>query len=222
MAESLKRINADLESILNVKCTQKELVGLDLKSPNPIALMYQTGYLTIKDYDPDADSYTLGIPNNEVREGLFDVLIPYFIDIQTFTTDATIREFVKEVKNGKPESFMKRLESYFSSIPFKLRIRNEHDVRNAIYIFMSLVGLKVKAELETSDGAIDITITTPGYIYIIELKYNKSAQAAIDQIEKKEYALPFATDTRKVYLIGANFNPRKRRFDDIIVKERSI
>lgn len=218
VAESLKRMDANLEKILNVTCSQKDLIGMDLKSPQPIALMYQTGYLTIKDYDADLDSYTLGIPNNEVKEGLFDVLIPYYMESQTQSADESIRDFIIDVKKGNPEAFMKRLESYFASIPFKLRVHSEHDVRNAIYIFMSLVGIKVKAELETSDGAIDITIETPDYVYIIELKYNKSAQVAIDQIVEKEYALPFATDGRKVYLIGANFNPRKRRFDDFIIK----
>lgn len=218
IAESLKRINADLEKSLNVKCSFKELVGLDLRSPQPTALLYQTGYITIKDYDKTQNMFTLGIPNNEVKEGLFDILIPYYINTKTNIPEELIYEFVYDLTKGCPEAFMKRLEAYFASIPFKLRISNEHDLRNAIYIFMSLLGIKVHAELETSDGAIDITIKTPDYIYIIELKYNKSAQAAIDQIREKDYPLPFATDSRKVYLIGANFNSRKRRFDDIIVE----
>lgn len=218
VAESLKRINADLTKVLNATCSQNELVGMDLRSPKPLALMYQTGYLTIKDYDQSLDSYTLGIPNNEVKQGLFDILLPYYVDSQTYTSGESVREFIMDVRRGLPEAFMKRLEAYFASMPFKLRIHSEHDLRNAIYIFMSLVGIKVKAELETSDGAIDITIKTPDYIYIIELKYNRSAKEAIDQIERKEYALPFAMDSRQVFIIGANFNPRKRRFDDIIVR----
>lgn len=218
IAESLKRMDTDLRDTLNAKCGLDDLVGLDLRSPRPLALMYQTGYLTIKDFDRDSDTYQLGIPNNEVKDGLMDILLPYYVDTKKQTPSSMVREFVAEVNEGKPEAFMKRLESYFASMPFKLRLHSEHDLRNAIYIFISLVGIRVRAELNTSDGAIDITIETKDYIYIIELKYNKSAQAAIDQIIEKEYALPFASDSRRVFLIGANFNSRKRRFDEVIVK----
>lgn len=217
IAESLKRINVDLEPLFNSVCSIDELRGMDLLNPDPTALLYQTGYLTIKEFDKLDGTYTLGIPNNEVKEGLFKVLLPYYIKSQTSMLGNVITQFRKDVNEGRPEAFMKRLESYFASMPFKLRISGEHDLRNAIYIFISLVGIKVQAELETSDGAIDITFQTPDYIYIIELKYNKSARSAINQIEEKEYVLPFATDERKKYLIGANFNSRKRRFDDIIV-----
>lgn len=218
VAEALKRIDADLMECLNSKCTLDVLTGLDLKSPDPMALMYQTGYLTIKDFDLHTGIYTLGVPNNEVKTGLYDILLPYYLDTKYEYPSQIIRKFVEEVKGGKPEAFMKRLESYFASLPFKLRIRSEHDVRNAIYILISLIGIQVKTELETSDGAMDITIESADYIYIIELKYNRSAQAAIDQIEEKEYAKPFATDSRKIFKIGANFNPRKRRFDDFIIR----
>lgn len=218
VAESLKRVDADLEATFNTLCGQDELVGLDLRSPKPIALMYQTGYLTIKDYDLASDTYTLGIPNNEVRKGVMDILLPYYLDLKGKSTSGMVRELVADVIDGRPESFMKRLETYFAAMPFKLRLHSEHDLRNAIFILISLVGIQVKAELETSDGAIDITIETPEYIYIIELKYNKSAHAAISQIIDKEYGLPFAMDSRRLYLIGANFNSRKRRFDDIAIQ----
>lgn len=129
-----------------------------------------------------------------------------------------VYEFVKDVKEGRPEAFMKRMESYFASMPFRLRISSEKDLQNVMYIFMSLVGLQVKAELMTSDGAIDITIQTSDYIYLIELKYNKSARQALNQITEKRYDLPFAIDKRQIIKIGANFSSRKRRIDDIIVE----
>lgn len=218
IAESLRRMDSDLKQIFQTECSSDDLIGLDLKSQNPIALMYQTGYMTIKEYDFDTDTYTLGIPNNEVKKGLMDILLPYYADTQRESASEMIRNFIREVKGGNPEGFMKRLEAYFASMPFKLRISNEHDLRNAIYIFISLVGINVKAELETSDGAMDITIETPEYVYIIELKYNKSARTAIEQIREKEYSLTYAMDPRQVYLIGANFNSRKRRFDDFLVE----
>lgn len=217
IAESLKNVNADLRKIFNVTCRQDELEGLDLQSPRPLALLYQTGYLTIKNYDRQSDRFTLGIPNKEVTEGIFNVLLPYYFDTKSQSGYFTVDDFVRDVKSGHPEEFMKRLESFFSSMPFRLRIHSEHDLQNAIYIFISLVGLQVSAELMTSDGAIDIVISTPEYIYIIELKYNSSAQKAIGQINEKQYDKPFAMDKRQIYKIGANFNPRKRRLDEIII-----
>ena len=79
LAETLKRVHADLESMFDTYCTDDDLKGLDLLSPQPLALLYQTGYLTIKSYHPKIKRYRLGIPNNEVKEGLFKVLLPYYV-----------------------------------------------------------------------------------------------------------------------------------------------
>lgn len=218
VAESLKRVNADLKEVFNTVCTEDDLKGLDLLNPIPSALLYQTGYLTIKSYDREIDVYNLGVPNKEVKTGLFNTLLPYYVKSQTQNSYFEILEFVKDVKEGCPESFMKRMESYFASMPFKLRIHSERDLQNAMYIFMSLVGLRVRTEEMTSDGAIDITIQTPEFIYLIELKYNKSAREALDQINNKHYHLPYAMDSRRLFKIGANFSSRKRRIDDILIE----
>lgn len=218
VAESLKIINADLQQVFNTVCPEDYLVGLDLLNPAPTALLYQTGYLTIKGYTTNPDRYRLGIPNEEVKTGLFNTLLPYYVQSNTCNSVFEVDEFIRDAKAGRPEEFMKRLQSYFASMPFKLRISSERDLQNVMYIFISLVGLQVKAEEMTSDGAIDITIQTPDFIYLIELKYNKSAQAALDQINEKQYALPFALDSRRIFRIGANFSSRKRRIDDIKIE----
>lgn len=218
VAESLKIINADLQQVFNTVCPEEYLVGLDLLNPAPTALLYQTGYLTIKGYTTNPDRYRLGIPNEEVKTGLFNTLLPYYVQSNTCNSVFEVDEFIRDAKAGRPEEFMKRLQSYFASMPFKLRISSERDLQNVMYIFISLVGLQVKAEEMTSDGAIDITIQTPDFIYLIELKYNKSAQAALDQINEKQYALPFALDSRRIFRIGANFSSRKRRIDDIKIE----
>lgn len=220
VAESLRRLNVDLKEVFNTICPKSYLVGLDLLNPMPAALLYQTGYLTIKECEGSLgqEIYTLGIPNREVKKGLFNTLLPYYVQSKSQNAPFEIYEFVKDVKAGRPKEFMTRMESFFASMPFKLRVSNECDLQNAIYIFISLVGLQVNAEEMTSDGAIDIKIQTSDYIYLIELKYNKSAQSALDQINEKQYALPFAYDGRRIIKIGANFSSRKRRINDILIE----
>lgn len=220
VGESLRRLDVDLREVFDTTCSEDRLVGLDLLNPDPVALLYQAGYLTIKDADVSLENiiYTLGIPNKEVKTGLFSTLLPYYIRSKTHNAPFEVHEFINDLKAGKPKEFMERMQSYFASMPFKLRISNERDLQNVMYIFTTLIGLQVKAEEMTSDGAIDITIQTSDHIYLIELKYNKSAKAALDQINEKEYALPFAMDSRRIIKIGANFSSRKRRIDDFIIE----
>lgn len=214
IVESLKNLDVDLKDYLDTVCTQDELNGLDLDNPNPLALLYQTGYLTIKDYDPLYDEYRVGIPNEEVKTGLFELLLPLYAKMPGRGTSFQINEFVKEFRRGDVDAFMKRLRSFFASISYDMEIEDERNLHNALYVFIVLLGLKVQAEARTSDGRIDLLVKTEKYVYIIELKYDKSAESALSQIERKEYSLPFACDDRKIIAIGANFDPSTRRISD--------
>lgn len=217
VAEMLQGIDADIEMVLNTVCDKRRLIGLDLKSSDPLALLYQTGYLTIKDYDRECDTYTLGIPNREVKEGLFDVLLPYYVKVRRGDVSDTVFRLVKYVRTGNAENFMKCLQEYFAGITYKLEMDDENNFHNAFYILMTLLNLKVKAEAETSDGRMDLMIKTEDYIYIIELKYDGTAREALDQINEKDYALQFRSDPRKLIKIGVNFSSEKRRIDDWII-----
>lgn len=218
IAEMLQRIDADIEAALNVEYDLSKLMGLDLKSSDPVALLYQTGYITIKDYDPEFSTYKLGVPNREVREGLFDVLLPYYVKAKSGNIADVVFRLVKSVRTGDAEEFMKNLQAYFAGIPYNLQMDNENNFHNAFYILMTLLDLKVQAEAYTSDGRMDLLLKSKDYIYIIELKYDGSAQAALDQINEKRYDLKFYADSRKLIKIGVNFSSRKRRIDDWIIE----
>ena len=217
VAESLKRINADLEKFFDITCTEDDLKGLDLLNPEPLALMYQTGYLTIKDYYPDMELLRLGIPNREVKKGLFRVLLPYYMKINVPAPNRIVDEISMYFHFGEPEKAMEALRTYFAGIDYSLRIENENNFHNAFFLLIDLIGLKSKAEAHTSDGRIDLLIQTKNYVYIIELKYDHPAEEALRQIEEKEYALPFRADGRRVYKIGASFSSRTRRIDNWII-----
>lgn len=219
VAESLLRIDADLEAVMNSECDKNTLRGLDLRSANPIALLYQTGYLTIKDFDREYETYSLGIPNREVREGLFGVLLPYYVKVKRGTVSDTVYKLVKSVRTGNANEFMESLQAYFAGIPYDLEMNNENNFHNAFYILMTTLNLNVKAEVKTSDGRMDLLLESKKYIYIIELKYDGSAQEALAQINDKNYALQFKLDSRKVIKIGVNFSSKSRRIENWIIAE---
>lgn len=214
LIESMQRMNVDLEKYLNIYCTEEELKGLDLLDPKPIALMYQTGYLTIKEYNLKLRRFRIGIPNNEVKEGFFSLLLPHYVKVKKGDTASVLNDIISSIILGHPEEFMKALQIFFAGIPYSLKMEDENNFHNAFYLLTSLIGIETEAETATSDGRIDMTIKTDEYIYLIELKYDGSAQAALDQIDKKDYALKFRSDGRRIIKIGANFSSSKRRIED--------
>ena len=218
LAEKLKKTDSDLSLLIHQRCAQSDLEGLDIDDISPKALLYQTGYLTIKNFEPIDRIFSLGIPNLEVKQGFYEQLLPWYSSIKKDETRIFISDFRKEMEFGEVDRFMKRLQSLFAGFSYDLKFEEERNVQNAMLLVFSLVGIHVDAEVRNSDGRIDILVRTADYVYIMELKYDKSAREALDQIERKEYALPWAVDSRTVIEIGINYSTEKRRIDDWIQK----
>ena len=218
IAEALKRVDADLEKFFDSYCSESELRGFDILNPNPKALLYQTGYLTIKEYIPEIASYRLGIPNKEVKAGLYGTLLPYYVKCKSSTPNETVAEIVRSMVFGKPEEAMKAIQAYFAGVDYKLKIDNENNFHNAFFLLMDLIGLDTQAESHTSDGSIDILVKTHQYIYVIELKYDHSAEEALRQIERKRYSRQFQSGHRKVFEIGASFSSETRCVENWLIR----
>ncbi|MDE6342985.1 MAG: ATP-binding protein, partial [Muribaculaceae bacterium] len=215
VAETLKKVNADLEELFDAFCTLEDLKGLDLVSPQPLALLYQTGYLTIKGYHPKIKRYALGIPNNEVKDGLYKVLLPYYVKCRNDAEPKKlVGDMVMHLILGEADKAMKCMQAYFAGVHFKMKMDNENNFHNAFFLLMDLVGLDTETESATSDGSIDITVKTEDYIYLIELKYDGSAEQALRQIEEKKYDRKFRMDGRPIIRIGVNFSSRTRCIED--------
>ena len=219
IAECLHNIDADLEDVLNTQCDLLSLVGLDLKNADPLALLYQTGYLTIKDYDSHTDIVTLGIPNNEVRDDLSRVLLPLYVKIKRGTVEGKIRDLISSMNMGKPDKFMKTLEAFFAGISYEMKMENENNFQNAVYVLLTLIGANAKVEERTSEGRMDLTIETRNFIYIVELKFDGTARQALDQINERHYARKFHTDGRHIFKIGASFSSKTRTIEDFLIEE---
>lgn len=215
VAKTLKNVNADLEAMFDTYCTQDDLKGLDLLTPQPLALLYQTGYLTIKGYNPKIKRFKLGIPNREVKDGLYKVLLPYYV--QSRSDDEPKRlvgDMVMHFILGDADKAMKCTQAYFAGVHFKMRMDNENNFHNAFFLLTDLVGLETETESATSDGQIDITVKTDDYIYVIELKYDGSAEQTLREIEEKKYDRKYQADGRQIIRIGVNFSSETRYIED--------
>ena len=213
VAEVLYNADVDIEEILNAQWKLDRLAGLDLRNANPTALLFQTGYLTIAGYDPEYDEVRLKVPNDEVREGLFNDLLPFYVKGKDRWAEDIVDKIRKCIRLGEPEKMMKNLDAFFAGIPYDLKMDNENNFHNAFYILITLIGIDAKAEVHTSNGRIDLLIETTKFIYIIELKYNSTPDEALRQIEEKGYARRFAVDPRQLFRIGVNFSSESRRIE---------
>ena len=203
----------------NAEATADELTGLETINTNPIPLFFQSGYLTIKEYDPEFKNYILGFPNEEVEQGFLNFLMPCYMNMNGKNASFHIMNFIKDIRAGKIDSFMERLQSLFSDTPYELIRDTELHYQNVLFIVFRLMGFFTHAEYHTSQGRIDMVVKTPQYIYLMEFKFEGSAEDAIAQIESRNYALPFISDGRKVYKIGVNFSAETRNIDRWIVAE---
>lgn len=210
LAEQLKNWNYDLRMLQKESLSDRTLKTSDSLFDNPISLLFQTGYLTIKDYDSRFQEYTVGFPNKEVELGFLQCLLPYYISKQNEDSSSFIFDFVREVEAGKLEEFLTHLQSFFCDNDYRVAGKKEIYFQNAMYLVFRLMGFYTKVERATSQGRIDVTVQTPDYIYIIEVKLDGSPEEALQQIEDNNYTRPFAQDTRKLFRIGINFSSKTR------------
>ncbi len=210
LVELLKHTDYDLYNMAHTETNADVLNSIDAVSRNPIPVIYQSGYLTIKSYNPRFKIYTLGFPNQEVEEGFLNYLLPYYTSVNVIDTSFQLFKFIKEIESGDVDAFLSRLQSFFADTPYEL-IRNlEVHYQNVLFIVFKLVGFYVKVEYRTSRGRIDLVLQTDHYIYIMEFKLDGTTEEAMRQIEEKQYALPFASDERKLFKIGVNFDNETR------------
>ncbi|MDE7346470.1 MAG: ATP-binding protein [Muribaculaceae bacterium] len=186
------------------KCDREALQAVGLNDRNPIPLMFQTGYLTIADYNRDTGLYELRFPNREVEKGFYQQLLKIYVPDTTdpFSPfDFTL--FRTDVAEGRPEDFMKRLATMLKALPYE--DQKESTYRAVTFLIAVLSGVPALAECHSYRGRSDLEVFAGRNIYIFEFKYNKTLQEAMDQLRDRDYAGRYAMDPRRVYLIGANF-----------------
>ena len=172
-----------------------------------VQLLYQTGYITIKAWNKELNTFILKYPNHEVEYSFLSVLMPSFLKQNQRTSDFWIREFYKDIKDGNIDSFMTRLKSIVASVPYSTDKRpSEHDFQITIYLIFTLLGQFTTAESYTNKGRIDCVIETSNIIYLFEFKVDESAQVAFNQIIYKNYDEKYSSSKKKIVKIGASFD----------------
>ena len=217
LVELLRKSDYDLEQMSREE-TDSETLDSIFTGDNPIPVIYQSGYLTIKKYDRRFGLYTLGFPNREVEEGFLRFLMPYYAKSDRTKSGFEIKRFVDDVEKGDIDGFMERLQGFLADCPYEMARDVELHYQNVLFIVFRLAGLYTQVEYHTSRGRIDMVVQTADYVYVMEFKLDGSAEQALQQIGEKQYALPFAADSRKVFRIGVNFSSETRNIDRWIVE----
>ena len=170
-------------------------------------LLYQSGYLTIKDYEKKIDVYTLDFPNKEIEVGLFDSLLPGYLGSEIDAGRVVVADISTYINNGEMDEALQLLADFLETIPYCDNTHYEGHWQQTLYImFALLTNYDILVEQHTAKGRIDITMETADTIYVMELKFNKSAEEALAQIEAKHYADAFKMSGKKVVKIGLNFS----------------
>jgi hypothetical protein len=152
-----------------------------------------------------------------VEQGFIKYLLPFYTPKVQDKNTFSIARFVKDIELGNADSFMQRLEGFFATGDYEVVGNAEKYFQNTLYVFFRLLGLYVDVERHTTHGRMDILMQTPQYVYILELKIDRTALEALQQIEDKGYARPFANDPRKLFKIGINFSAEKKLIDDWMI-----
>ena len=180
-------------------------------------LLYQSGYFTIKDYDEMGDIYTLDLPNNEIRIGLMHSLLPNYIQRDSYKGSTTVAEMYRALYNEDLDGMLRLLQTYLLTIPQCDNTNYEGHYQQLLYVIFSLLGRYVDVEVRTSNGRVDMVMNSGKALYLFELKLNQSAEAAMNQINLKDYPSRFALSGLPIIKVGINFDMEKHSLRDWVI-----
>ena len=207
----MNHFHEGIDELTNKFYLPDEFINYKADVEYPLPMIYQSGYLTIKDYDKESNLFLLDFPNNEVKSGFLAMVATNYLQCTT-PMESWIVKAVFALRRGQLEKFRKMLTSFLASIPYTMRRKENEREREryfhyTFYLLLRLMSVyTVLTEKEQSEGRVDCIVETPKYVYIFEFKLDGTAAEALQQIDTKGYARPYEADTRQVYKIGVNFS----------------
>ena len=214
LAEMLKKTDFDLRELDGIEVSAASLSDDRANINNPVPMIYQSGYLTIKKYDERFQIYTLGFPNDEVKYGFLNFVTPFYTPVAESETSFYIGKFIHELESGDVDAFLTRLRAFFAGISYELNNRTERHYQTIFYLVFKLMGQFAETEVRSAKGRADAVVKTADYIYVFEFKLDGSADQALAQINDRGYLIPYTVDGRKLVKIGVNFDPAQRNIGD--------
>ena len=190
----------------------------NLKTITP--LLYQSGYITIKGYDKMSQLFTLDLPNKEIKVGLFESLLPYYLEgMYAEEGDVAIAQMSVLIRQGDMDGALRLFQEFLGTVPYCNNTNYEGHYQQVLFIiFTLLTHFVVDVEVHTPNGRVDVVMETEDTLYLIELKLNKSAQAAMQQINLKQYDQRFARCGKPIVKVGVNFDAKKGNIEDWIIE----
>ena len=213
LVDALERFDFYVPRLEGFQAQEADFDAPTEQMTSPVPLLYQAGYLTIKDYDQDLDLYTLGVPNAEVEEGLYRALLPAYVTPDTMGVSSFLITFVQALQADDIDASLRALRSFLAGIPYDLAAKDEKTFQAQLFIVLKMVGAKVSTEVRTATGRIDAVLETRTSIFMLELKYDGSARVALAQIDSKDYLLPYEASGKRLVKVGVNYSPAERTIE---------
>ncbi|MBQ9282934.1 MAG: ATP-binding protein [Treponema sp.] len=215
LVKKLNEINFDMRNFEDkVKISEDEIKDYRPENDNPIPLLYQSGYLTIKGFNAKQNSYKLGFPNEEVRYGFLKALAPIYLKIEKQSSHFNVDILDDAVEEGYTDGMRDWFTSLFAILPYPAsgdtESLTEQNFQNVIYLSLLILGKYVRTEVHSAKGRADCIIETDDFVYVFEFKRDVSAKEALKQIDEQGYAKPYEADKRKLFKIGVNFSTKER------------
>ena len=214
----LQKYNVSLRDVSGRDASVEEFDISPENMTTALPLLYQSGYLTIKHYDPMFGVYTLAYPNEEVEMGMVRSFATNYLIPASGSNSSFVVKFVKALLADDMEEALTQMRAYLAGLSYRLSNKTERDVQTIFYLLFSLVGAYVKVEEQSAHGRADIVITLPDVVYVMELKFDGSADAALKQIDDKGYLVPFIADGKRLVKVGVNYSSEERTITDWIIK----
>ena len=219
LIKTLQKYHVNVMDIEKKSCDVDDFDVSPEMMTSALPLLYQSGYLTIKKYNPILHRYTLEYPNREVKIGMLKSLSPNYLSPISLDNNSLVGDFLEKLYDADVEGAMVRLKAYLASISNRLSNKNERDFQTVFYLIFNLMGAHMKVEEDSAIGRADAVVYMPDAVYVFELKYDGSAEEAIRQIDEKGYLIPYSADDKRLFKIGVNFDSNQRTISDWIIKE---
>ena len=219
LIKTLQKYHVNVMDIEKKSCDVDDFDVSPEMMTSALPLLYQSGYLTIKKYNPMLHRYTLEYPNREVKIGMLKSLAPNYLSPISLDNNSLVGDFLEMLYDGDVEGAMIRLKAYLASISNRLSNKNERDFQTVFYLIFNLMGAHMRVEEDSAIGRADAVVYMPDAVFVFELKYDGSAEEAIKQIDEKGYLIPYSADGKRLFKIGVNYDSNQRTISDWKIKE---
>ena len=219
LIKALQKYHVNVMDIEKMSCDVDDFDVSPEMMTSALPLLYQSGYLTIKKYNPILHRYTLEYPNREVKIGMLKSLAPNYLSPITLDNNSLVGDFLEKLYEADVDGAMVRLKAYLASISNRLSNKSERDFQTVFYLIFNLMGAHMRVEEDSAIGRADAVVYMPDAVFVFELKYDGSAEDAIRQIDEKGYLIPYSADGKRLYKIGVNYDSNQRTIGDWIIKQ---